>query len=85
MNRDGSLSFECQHGPTECNANIYHACTIEAIEEPKVLLDMIACMIKDNVLPKQAMIKVSKKFNGLFDGNDLAINEFISFSINIFS
>lgn len=62
VNRDGSLAFECQHGPTECDANIYHACSIEAIQEPKVLLDMVACMIKDNVQPKQAMIKVSTIF-----------------------
>lgn len=58
-NKDGSLKFECQHGPTECLANMYHACSIEAIDEPKVLLDVIACMIRDNTDPKEAMQKVS--------------------------
>lgn len=44
----------------ECAANIYHACTIEAIQEPKVLVDMISCMIKDNYQPKEAMILCAK-------------------------
>lgn len=58
MNQDGSLRFECQHGSVECNANMYHACVIEAIDEPKVLLDVITCMIRDNSKPKEAMQKV---------------------------
>lgn len=57
-NSDGSLAFLCQHGEIECNANIYHACCIEAINEPKVLIDVIACMIRNNLLPKEAMQKV---------------------------
>lgn len=59
MNTDGTLVFECQHGPVECQANQYHACVIEAIQEPRVLLDVVACMIADNILPKQAMLRVS--------------------------
>lgn len=60
-NADGSLSFDCQHGPDECTANIYHACTIEAIQESKIVLDMIACMIKDNYRPKEAMMSCAKE------------------------
>lgn len=60
INPDGSLSFDCQHGAVECEANIYHACAIEAIQEPKVLLDMVACMIKDNYRAKEAMISCAK-------------------------
>lgn len=59
MNKDGSLNFECQHGKVECDANMYHACVIEAIDEPKVLLDVIACMIKNNENPKEDMQRVS--------------------------
>lgn len=59
VNQDGSLRFECQHGTVECNANMYHACVIEAIDEPKVLLDVITCMIRDNNKPKEAMQKVN--------------------------
>lgn len=56
VNRDGSLTFECQHGSTECDANMYHACTIEAIQEQSVLLDMVSCMIANNFNPKEALI-----------------------------
>lgn len=61
-NRDGSLSFDCQHGPTECEANMYHACTIEAVQDQQVLLDMISCMIKNNFRPKDAMISCAKDY-----------------------
>lgn len=60
-NRDGSLNFDCQHGPVECEANIYHACTIEAVQDQKVLLDMISCMIANNFRPKEAMMECAKE------------------------
>lgn len=59
MNKDGSLSFECQHGQTECEANMYHACVIETSDEPTVLLDTIVCMIRNNMHPQEAMQRVS--------------------------
>lgn len=61
INRDGSLSFDCQHGPVECEANTYHACTVEAVQDQKVLLDMIACMIRNNYQPKEIMISCAKE------------------------
>lgn len=61
VNHDGSLSFTCQHGPTECDANTYHACVIETVDEPKVLLDAIVCMIRNNMNPKEAMQRVSRR------------------------
>lgn len=62
MNRDGSLSFDCQHGPVECEANTYHACTVEAVQDQGVLLDMVACMIANNYQPKEAMISCAKEY-----------------------
>lgn len=56
---DGNLSFECQHGPTECQANIYHACAVDIIKDPLVRLEVISCMIRDNRFPQTAMRKVS--------------------------
>lgn len=61
MKSDGSLSFECQHQQIECEANIYHACAVEAIQNPKVALDMIVCMIKDNIPPKDVMMSCAKE------------------------
>lgn len=60
--KDGSLSFDCQHGQVECEANIYHACTIEAVQDQKVLLSMISCMIENNFRPKDAMISCAKEY-----------------------
>lgn len=60
---DGSLSFDCQHGPVECQANRVHACTIEAIRDPATRLNVIACMIRDNMLPKEAFNRCAKEFN----------------------
>lgn len=62
-NRDGSLSFDCQHGQVECEANIYHACTIEAVQDQKVLLNVISCMIANNFHPKDAMISCAKEYH----------------------
>lgn len=60
-NQDGTFRFDCQHGPVECQANTYHACAIEIIEDPHKRLDVISCMIKDNRLPKEALNKCSKQ------------------------
>lgn len=57
-NSDGSLSFDCQHGPTECEGNMIHACSIEAIHDTKTRLDMVACMIRDNRNPKESFNRV---------------------------
>lgn len=62
-NADGSLAFECQHGPIECEANIVHACTIEHVHEAAKRLHVIACMIKDNMIPKDAFDKCAKELD----------------------
>lgn len=74
-NRDGSLIFECQHGPVECDANIYHACTIEAIQDQKLLLDMISCMISNNYRPKEALISCAKENHVDYEGNHDLMND----------
>lgn len=58
-----SYEFECQHGPPECAANIIHACAIQYIKAPDVLLDYLACMIKDNADPVRAMIQCASSLN----------------------
>lgn len=57
-NPDGSLQFECQHGKAECDANIVHACTIEAISDPTIRLEAIACMITNNANALDALNRV---------------------------
>ncbi|XP_055638010.1 gamma-interferon-inducible lysosomal thiol reductase [Toxorhynchites rutilus septentrionalis] len=58
---DGSLSFECQHGPIECTANMIHACVIEAVHDAKTRLNMVACMIRDNMIPKDAFNRCARE------------------------
>ncbi|XP_026838636.1 gamma-interferon-inducible lysosomal thiol reductase isoform X2 [Drosophila erecta] len=60
---NGKITFDCQHGPTECQANIYHACAAEMIEDPLLRLEVATCMIMDNRLPEEAMYKCAKQFN----------------------
>ncbi|KAH8421228.1 hypothetical protein KR009_006119, partial [Drosophila setifemur] len=60
-NTEGKLYFDCQHGPTECQANIYHACAVEIIKDPMLRLEVISCMIRDNRLPQSALHKCAKQ------------------------
>ncbi|XP_064535103.1 gamma-interferon-inducible lysosomal thiol reductase [Drosophila montana] len=60
---EGKLIFDCQHGPTECQANTYHACAAEVIDDPLIRLEVVNCMIRDNRIPKDAMQKCAKQYN----------------------
>lgn len=55
---EGKFIFDCQHGPTECQANMYHACAAEVIDDVLTRLEVVTCMIRDNRNPKDAMQKV---------------------------
>jgi len=59
---NGKITFDCQHGPTECQANIYHACATKIIEDPLLRLNVVTCMIGDNRVPQDAMHKVSRLY-----------------------
>lgn len=52
------MSFDCQHGEKECEANIIHCCSIEAIHDPSTKLNFVACMIRDNNNPQEAFQRV---------------------------
>ncbi|GAB0096586.1 gamma-interferon-inducible lysosomal thiol reductase [Sergentomyia squamirostris] len=60
---DGSLQFDCQHGQIECEANIIHACKVEVITDPDLRLKMVTCMIRDNIVPKDAFHRCTKENN----------------------
>lgn len=53
----------CQHGPIECQANIIHACTIDAIRDPSKRLDFLACMIENNINPVEIMNACAVRLN----------------------
>jgi len=44
----GRLTFDCQHGPSECEGNKMHACMGEVVKEQGKRVAMAACMIDDN-------------------------------------
>lgn len=62
VQQDGSLSFQCQHGPTECEGNIIHCCAVESIHNTETKLDFIACMIRDNGNPQKAFQRCSREY-----------------------
>ncbi|KAH8400553.1 hypothetical protein KR222_006664, partial [Zaprionus bogoriensis] len=61
--QDGTYTFDCQHGATECEANMYHACTAEAVSDPLTRIEVVTCMIRDNRQPQNAMHKCTKQHN----------------------
>ncbi|XP_052896015.1 GILT-like protein 1 [Anopheles moucheti] len=58
---DGSLEFDCQHGHIECEANTIHACVVEAVREPRTRLDMVTCMIENNIIPVDSFLRCAKQ------------------------
>uniref|UniRef100_A0A6E8VZP4 Gamma-interferon-inducible lysosomal thiol reductase n=1 Tax=Anopheles coluzzii TaxID=1518534 RepID=A0A6E8VZP4_ANOCL len=58
---DGSLEFDCQHGPIECEGNTIHACVVEAVREPRTRLAMVACMIQNNIMPRDIFYRCAKE------------------------
>lgn len=58
---DDRLRFSCQHGPVECQGNIWHACAAKYIGSPDTRLDYIKCMINDNYNPYRAALRCSRE------------------------
>jgi len=51
---DTGYSFTCQHGEVECEGNMYHACVTSMNLGQDQMVDMVACMIQDNMDPQAA-------------------------------
>ncbi|XP_076619038.1 gamma-interferon-inducible lysosomal thiol reductase-like protein [Colletes latitarsis] len=60
---ENDYEFMCQHGPTECEANIIHACSIDIIKNVSIQLEYLSCMIKNNIEPMNIMKTCAKKMN----------------------
>lgn len=56
------ISFVCQHGPLECLANKIHACVLQYVHDQALQLKFVACMIDDNMLPREIAEKVPVLF-----------------------
>ncbi|KAL1130334.1 hypothetical protein AAG570_013272 [Ranatra chinensis] len=51
--RQGEYRFTCQHGEVECFGNKIHACVIAKVQDVLIQVQIITCMIADNIDPKE--------------------------------
>merc|ERR1712141_784058 len=43
----GGWNFECQHGPNECNGNLYQVCLLDVLEDKSIQIEAINCILSD--------------------------------------
>ena len=55
------FQFSCQHGPAECEGNIYHACAAAHIKDDDDMMEYVKCMINDNYNPARAALSCSQE------------------------
>eukprot|EP00096_Caligus_rogercresseyi_P008924 TRINITY_DN2924_c0_g1_i1.p1 TRINITY_DN2924_c0_g1~~TRINITY_DN2924_c0_g1_i1.p1 ORF type:complete len:208 (-),score=14.61 TRINITY_DN2924_c0_g1_i1:131-754(-) len=48
---DKGFTFECQHGPNECQGNMIHACAIEFVNNSSLLSEYVYCFMKASSTP----------------------------------
>ncbi|XP_076045498.1 gamma-interferon-inducible lysosomal thiol reductase-like [Oratosquilla oratoria] len=64
--KDGKITFSCQHGQKECEANRVHACVTKHVKDETTQLNIVACMIKENDKPnigKECVNKYNEDWN----------------------
>ncbi|XP_063594564.1 gamma-interferon-inducible lysosomal thiol reductase-like [Penaeus indicus] len=49
--KNGKITFDCQHGPRECEGNIVHACVTNLIKDEAKQIAIVHCMIDRNEQP----------------------------------
>jgi len=64
---DAGYIFDCQHGPTECEGNIYHACAAEHISDQETRVKVVACMIENNMVPETAASECAQQHSVYFE------------------
>ncbi|XP_014244984.1 gamma-interferon-inducible lysosomal thiol reductase-like isoform X2 [Cimex lectularius] len=48
---NNDYKFTCQHGEIECQGNIYHSCVIKHVKDQGTALEVVQCMISNNIDP----------------------------------
>ena len=48
---DGHYTFDCQHGPVECQGNIVQGCTVKYVSDVAMQVELINCMMDANYPP----------------------------------
>lgn len=59
--------FKCQHGEPECEANIIHACSIDKVLNPRKRLELVECMISNNIHPQAILESCAQGMDELKD------------------
>ncbi|KAK5639356.1 hypothetical protein RI129_011848 [Pyrocoelia pectoralis] len=67
MEKDGVITFKCQHAAVECVANKIHACSLLYVKNQELQLKYITCMIKDNMIPHESGEKCAKQLGIQYD------------------
>ena len=57
----GGWTFTCQHGPEECEGNLYQVCLLDKLAVNSVQVEAVHCMMADDH-PDQATKKVKNLF-----------------------
>lgn len=71
MHRNGTWDFECMHGPEECEAMMFHACTLSKwkkydVKNDTQLLLLLACteqQMSNKMTPRKSMELCLEKFD----------------------
>lgn len=45
---NGTITFDCQHGPDECFVNEVQTCAVKYVHPQRKLLDFVACMLRQD-------------------------------------
>ncbi|KAH6935958.1 hypothetical protein HPB50_011692 [Hyalomma asiaticum] len=45
---NGTVTFDCQHGPEECYVNEVHTCAVKYVHPTRKLLDFVACTLSQD-------------------------------------
>ena len=62
----GGWNFQCQHGPDECQGNLYQACLLDSINnDNKLQIEAVNCIMSDTA-PNLATEKVGIKLEIVF-------------------
>ncbi|KAB0801136.1 hypothetical protein PPYR_05490 [Photinus pyralis] len=67
IEKNGVITFKCQHAAVECVANKVHACSILHVKDQGLQLKYLSCMIKDNMLPHEIGEKCAKQLGIAYD------------------
>ncbi|KAK7086988.1 hypothetical protein SK128_026650 [Halocaridina rubra] len=68
------ITFSCQHGPPECQANMVHACVTNIVRDMTKQLSIVHCMIDKNFQPMVVGQKCVEKYEENWQSVEECVN-----------